>query len=312
MSRLKKFWREIKKPFARLYYFVPSRRAGVSSKAYANFQTHCNAVAFAEDGRVGLPYLEIDIVIGCNLKCEQCSHLSPFRKGFVPAGELLEWFRLWSEKIVPRELNLLGGEPLLHPELPRILRESRKIWDQTEIKLVTNGFMFSKVSPEVLEALEQTQIAVVISDHSSNAGEKQKFEEAIAKLKNYSIKYKIRKSNQKWIVQYNTSPDGTPRMFSSNPKKAWETCLSKTCIALANNKLYKCAVLASIIEGVLENTFSRENWRTAFAYKPLTLDATSQEIIDHLTCREVPACAICPDKKIYVEPRQIKNLTMIK
>lgn len=300
-----KIWREVKKPLARLYYYAAARRAGISAKAYAAFETHRNRISLCDNGKVRLPYMEIDVVIGCNLKCEQCSHLSPYRKGIVPAEELLQWFRLWSEKIVPEELDLLGGEPLLHPELPRILRESQNIWNQTRIVLVTNGFMFSKVSPEVFEALEQTQIQVVISDHSSNAAEKKMFEEAISKLREYSIRYKIRKSNSKWIIQYDTTSDGTPKMFSSNPKKAWDTCLAKTCIALANNKLYKCAILASIIEGVCENTFSKENWNSALTYKPLTLDASSQEIMEHLMRREVPACSICPAEKLYIEPKQL-------
>lgn len=303
--KITKIWREIKKPLLRLYYLFPAYRAGVSSKAYAAFEKHRNAISLAENGKVAIPYLEIDVVIGCNLKCEQCSHLSPFRKGLVPADELLQWFRSWSEKIEPAELDLLGGEPLLHPELPRILRESVKIWDQTEIKLITNGFMFAKVAPEVFRALEETQIQVVISDHCSSEADKMKFEEAISKLRNTSVRYKIRKSNRKWIVQYNTNPEGVACMFSSRPKRAWETCLSKTCVALANNKLYKCAVLSSMIEGVAENALSRKNWSAAFTYKPLTLEAAPREIMEHLLRREVPACTICPDRKIYIEPKQI-------
>jgi len=302
---LVKLWREIKKPLARFYYFVPAYQAGISSKAFAHFELHRNVISIGDDGRVVLPYLEIDIVIGCNLKCEQCSHLSPFRKGFVSADNVLSWFRLWSEKIVPQKLDLLGGEPLLHPDLPRILRETRKIWPQTEIELVTNGYMFSKVSTEVFEALEETQIRVIISNHSSCEWEQQQFNEAISKLQNRSFQYKIRKSNQKWMVQYNQTPEGTPMMFSSDPAAAWGVCLSKTCISLANNKLYKCAVLASILEGISENALSRENWSRALPYKPLTLEAGSQEIVEHLNCRQVPACSICPGKKIWIKPAQL-------
>jgi len=73
--------------------------------------------------------------------------------------------------------------------------------------------------------------------------------------------------------------------------------------------LYKCAVLASIIEGVSEGAFSQENWSSALSYKPLTLEASSQEIVEHLSCRQVPACSICPDKKIWTSPKQIVKQT---
>ena len=141
---LTKLFRELNKPLAYLRYYAQARKAGFAPKAFADFERHRNVIVLRDDGKVILPYLEMDIVIGCNLKCEQCSHLSPFRKGIVPADDLLHWFRQWSEKIVPNKLNLLGGEPLLHPELPRILRESKAIWSQTEMGLVTNGLMFSR------------------------------------------------------------------------------------------------------------------------------------------------------------------------
>jgi len=308
-KKLSKLWRELKKPLACLYYFPQARKAGIAPKPFAHFETHRNAIFIREDGRVNLPYLEIDIVIGCNLKCEQCSHLSPFRKGVVPADEVIRWFRCWSEKIVPKKLDLLGGEPLLHPELPHILRETKGIWSQTEIELVTNGLMFAKVSADVFQALEETQIQVIISNHSASESEQRKFDEAISVLRNHSVKYKIRKSHQKWMTQYDKTPDGTPTMFSNAPLEAWETCLSKTCISLANNNLYKCAVLASIIGGVAEGAFSQENWSSALSYKPLTLEASSQAIVEHLSCRQVPACSICPDKKIWTSPKQIVKQT---
>ena len=302
---ISKLWREIKKPLARLYYFVRAYNMGLSSRAFSHFELHRNAISLRNDGKVKLPYLETDIVIGCNLKCEQCSHLSPFRKGVVPADDVIRWFRLWSEKIVPKKLALLGGEPLLHPELPRILRETKSIWPQTVIELVTNGLLFSKVASDVLEALEETQIKVVISNHSSSESEQQTFQTAISRLHQSSVNYKIRNSNQKWRVQYNKTPDGTPVEFSGNPKTAWEICISKTCIALANNQLYKCSILAGILEGVSENALSREHWSSAFSYQPLTLDASHREIVDHLKCRQITACTICPDKKIMITPIQM-------
>lgn len=307
IQKMTKLWRETRKTFARLYYFLPACKAGISSKTFANFELHRNTIHIDNTGKVVLPYVEIDIVIGCNLKCEQCAHLSPFRKGIVPANDVIHWFRLWSEKITPKKLNLLGGEPLLHTDLARILRETKKIWPQTEIELVTNGLMFSKVSSDVFDALEETRIHVIISNHSSCESDQQMFDEAISRVRNHSFDYKIRKSHQKWMVQYDKTPDGTPTMFSSPPKAAWEVCLSKTCISLVNNKLYKCAVLASIHEGVSENALPAENWSHAFTYKPLTLDASGEEIVEHLSRRQVPACAICPNKKILVEPQQIKR-----
>jgi len=306
---LSKLWREIKKPLARLYYFAQARKAGASPNTFAKFEPYKNAISICDDGKVALPYLEIDIVIGCNLKCEHCTHLSPFRKGFVPADEVIRWFRLWSEKISLGNLGLLGGEPLLHPELPRILRESKAIWSQTGISLTTNGLLFSRVSSDVFKALEETQIPVIISNHSSNESEQRQFVEAVAGLQKVSFPYKIRKSHRKWMTLYDKTSDGTPTMFSSAPQAAWDACLSKMCPLLANNKLYKCSILGSVIEGISEGALSQEHWSSALSYKPLTLEASSQEIVEHLSCRQVPACSICPDKKRWISPKQIVKQT---
>ena len=107
------------------------------------------------------------------------------------------------------------------------------------------------------------------------------------------------------MVQYDQTVDGVPRMFSSDPKAAWSICRAKTCLALADNKLYKCAVLASMIEGVAENALQKENWSSALTYSPLTLESAPQEIVEHLNRRHIPECTICPGEYQCVSPRQL-------
>ena len=92
-----------------------------------------------KDGRVGMMQVSSLIVRGCNLRCEFCTTFSAYRKGVVPADELIASYVEWRKKLKPRFFILSGGEPLLHPELGRIVRESAAIWNDSKLWLGTNG-----------------------------------------------------------------------------------------------------------------------------------------------------------------------------
>jgi hypothetical protein len=260
-----------------------------------------------DDGRVNIPYFEVDIVRGCNLECEYCTHFSPYRKGIIPAKHILHWFQTWRKKIHPEVIHILGGEPLLHPDLAMIIRESRRIWDGSSLGIVTNGLHLPKVSQDVLNALKESHAWVQISDHSGTDVPFDKVACGIPRLEKAEISYTLRPANKDWYAQYQYNAEGIPIPFQNPPQCAWEICISKNCPLLMNNRLYKCSVLASILEGVQEGALSAGIWKAALSYKPLSPDAEARTILKHLTGQEVKECCICPGQKAFIEPRQIER-----
>ena len=115
-----------------------------------------------------IEYLEHHIVDHCNLKCAGCSHFS----GLAP-----EWFEdiedfirdfTQLQKITDgqvRTIRLMGGEPLLHPEVEKFLVEARKLFPKSEIQLVTNGLLLKKRKEELLDTINDNNIRVCVSNY---------------------------------------------------------------------------------------------------------------------------------------------------
>jgi MoaA/NifB/PqqE/SkfB family radical SAM enzyme len=74
-----------------------------------------------------LPYVEMHVVDHCNLNCKGCSHFSPIADElFTDIGEftrdLQQLRRLVSNIEV---IRLMGGEPLLHPNITDFIRSTK-------------------------------------------------------------------------------------------------------------------------------------------------------------------------------------------
>jgi radical SAM protein with 4Fe4S-binding SPASM domain len=99
----------------------------------------------------------IEITNGCNLRCAHCASTS----GTPRADELslAEWLGLIAElaELGCREVTLIGGEPLLHPDWPLIAAAVRA--EGMELVLVTNGLLLAR--PAVRDALVELEPAVV-------------------------------------------------------------------------------------------------------------------------------------------------------
>lgn len=82
----------------------------------------------------------------CNLGCKSCGHMSPLAKeefldivGFEKDCSRLSY--LTGRKI--ELIDLMGGEPLLHPRKEEILRITRHYFPEGKINIVTNGLLLS-------------------------------------------------------------------------------------------------------------------------------------------------------------------------
>jgi cyclic pyranopterin phosphate synthase len=83
--------------------------------------------------------LEINVVDHCNLDCVGCSHSAPLMaRWFEDPDRLARALAiLWKFYRTPL-LKLLGGEPLLHPNISDIIAVAKKSTG-SRLRLVTNG-----------------------------------------------------------------------------------------------------------------------------------------------------------------------------
>lgn len=103
--------------------------------------------------------LEIHVVDHCNLDCVGCSHESPFLPTrYENPDELRESLRmLWEHYYAPC-IVLIGGEPLLHPNIDSIIRAVQSVTD-VHLRLRTNGTLLADKT-SVLPELDDVLVSV--------------------------------------------------------------------------------------------------------------------------------------------------------
>jgi hypothetical protein len=108
--------------------------------------------------------IEIEITTNCNLKCFNCNRScrqAPSSE-IMSLGQIKKFVNESLDKNIEwRRINVLGGEPTLHPKLFEILEELKKIKDKTggEIRLATNG-----VGEKTKEILTRVPSGVTIAN----------------------------------------------------------------------------------------------------------------------------------------------------
>ena len=120
---------------------------------------------FSLFGKPRLGYLEAHLVDHCNLNCRGCSHFAPLAKPFFVAPDDFErdMRRLSVLFGNIRVIRLMGGEPLLHPEVDRFLSIARAAFPVARIHLVTNGLLLADPRESFWLACRQNRVIVDVT-----------------------------------------------------------------------------------------------------------------------------------------------------
>lgn len=119
-----------------------------------------------DKGPVAAPWqAEISIMGGCNLSCVQCHqhhHIGEERKAGLggarqlPLATVLDTLRQLQRLGTERIIFCGRGEPTLHPHLPEMIAEARRL--DFHVSLVTNG---SAIGDELIEALRSDLLQAI-------------------------------------------------------------------------------------------------------------------------------------------------------
>jgi len=109
-----------------------------------------------------LAYLEMHLTTHCNLRCKGCSQFSPiadisFAKVSDHERDMKQLSILFSNI---ETIRLIGGEPLLHPEIEQFLNITRKYFVNSNICIATNGSLLQNMSESFWEACRINNIKI--------------------------------------------------------------------------------------------------------------------------------------------------------
>lgn len=288
-----------------------------------------------------IPKLDMHVADACNLHCEQCDHFSNYKFSKVFDLETLRsWCEPWSKRIYPQSFHILGGEPLMNPNIGDVLYLMREIWTDSNIILWSNGLLV-KHHPELPKALKETGIRLHISNHSTenSAVYNRKFEESLELMKDWFVEYLIPISvqynsgmhsdytlqNGKCVIvnhSVNMGADKTlwERFYhgygknmkpydDGDPVTSWRNCSAK-CPQLYNGRIHKCAPLTFL--PLMDQKFGlSEEWEHYLTYKGISPDCTDDQLSKFLSLQHESFCGMCPTKrpkfKSTLDPLKVEN-----
>lgn len=113
------------------------------------------------DGRVRTHALHVALVDHCNLRCAECDALAPWLPERTTSVESLRRdVRLAKRALAPALLKLVGGEPLLHPDVVGCVRAAKEEGIAEKVSLTTNGRLLHRAPDALFEALDHLTISV--------------------------------------------------------------------------------------------------------------------------------------------------------
>ena len=115
-----------------------------------------------------LEYFVLNILDHCNLRCKGCDHFAAIaEKRFIEPEVISRDLQRMSELThghVTR-IGVMGGEPLLHPQLLQIVAETRKWFPETRVQIVSNGLLLNQQNEEFWAVCRENRIEIVVTKY---------------------------------------------------------------------------------------------------------------------------------------------------
>jgi len=188
-----------------------------------------------------IPILHIHLTDHCNLNCKGCDNFSPLSpKVFADLATFERDCTRMAELALNKlkEIQLLGGEPLLHSQIIDFMRIARYCFPDTPVKIVTNGLLLTKQEKTFWEACIAYNIEIVVTKYP-------------IKVNHEAIAQQVRKQGVRF--SFYGSTDKVPKTMqcmpldlsgSQNPRDSFLRCnRANRCISLDNSKLYTCSLI---------------------------------------------------------------------
>lgn len=190
-------------PYARKPVEEQMKEQGfVKEKEYFTMEVFMSVYAAYEKSKLFIPSISFLPTTRCNLRCEACLNFTPYMEQF----DERPWEQIQSDldTFFPcidyiMLFHISGGEPLLYPQLGRLIQYIKGYYgDKIHIlRTVTNGTILPK--PEILELMAEYQVELTVDDYRDSVPESSEtFSRLIKRLEAFRVKYQINKVEE-WI-----------------------------------------------------------------------------------------------------------------
>ena len=246
-----------------------------------------------------LRQVEFHVVNHCNLNCCGCDHFSPLAdKWYANVNHVTKDFKQLA-KIFDfiKRIHILGGEPLLHPDLIDFFKPVRKYFPYSKICLITNGTLLEKQTNEFWEALKRFDITLSMTYYPIKAP----YEFYAHKCYDSGIDVELFFGRpdeyffrHRFVMTHlNLNVEG-----KSNEESAYRKCQLRDCHFLEDGKLYVCPVVSNI---KFLNQHFNLNFKSAKTDYVDIYECTNSVKINKWLSSCIPFCRYCStsDRPLY-------------
>lgn len=186
-----------------------------------------------KDGRIRVEAFELHVVEHCNLRCVHCCNMSPYvADKMLSLTEIEAQCRTMARYLDVDVFKIMGGEPLLHPEMTAILGMLRETGISDTIRLFTNGLLLHRMTDDFWRALDH----LTISSYSSAPVKPEHLRLAEDKAREFDVVL-----NVKPVDRFSEVMAGERRESVAATQAVYEACwLRHRCLVVRGGVFYKC------------------------------------------------------------------------
>lgn len=207
---------------------------------------------YYKENKVFLYRVDLSVTNKCTLRCEKCNMLMPYfhnpqHKALEAVKQDLDLLFRWVD--VVELFDILGGEPLLYPDLAEVLQYIKERYQHKieAIHMFTNGTCV--LNEELLKRSKEMSIIYDLSDYTRGLPQlTERVDEFESNLQKHGIK--VNRDRQEYWLDF-----GYPETNHENWTEEQKIAHFHNCEAdfrgLHNRKLYYCHLEASAVQAGL-------------------------------------------------------------
>jgi Radical SAM superfamily len=187
------------------------------------------------DGLLHTEAIEINAAWHCNIRCAWCSHASPGQDpSFADTGEVGRDLAGLARVMRVEHVRVLGGEPLLHPDLPALFDAIRASGLSQCVRVLTNGLGLHRAPASFWRGVDE----VHVSEYPSTSKHIRQHADELRELADrYGTTLRI-KVFDNFRVSYRT-PTGDAQLT----ERIYQTCQignAWRCLTVDRGIIYRC------------------------------------------------------------------------
>lgn len=185
--------------------------------------------------KLNLYSLEVHLTSHCNIACKGCAQSSPLtQEKYQSTDQLRASLNILGQVLTFSKIQVLGGEPLIHPELIPALREIKSSFNCTKLCAKTNGLLLHTVHTDFWRLVDQ----VIVSVYPSTLKLLKRQQESLTELAN---KFECQ-VDYRYFPHFNHIRKPIRTESERITQHIFSKCEYKDfTISLSGQRLYRCA-----------------------------------------------------------------------